>query len=150
MKVLPDLENLIVTRQVLPYMRRARRGRIVMMSSIGGKIAMPGASPYCASKFALRGWSESVRVELAPLGIDVLLVSPGPTGTQFWDHLVEQQGSIPWTTRMAMPVEKAAAQVVRAIARGRREIILGFRGRWFVRLGRWFPGLMDGIMRRMA
>lgn len=62
---------------VLPSMRRRGRGRIVNVSSIAGRFAMPVMSAYCASKFALEGLSEALRHELRPQGIDVVLVEPG-------------------------------------------------------------------------
>lgn len=70
-------------RAVLPAMRDARRGTIVNVSSVGGKIAIPFAAPYCASKHALEGFSDALRVEVAPFGIRVVVVEPGPIETRF-------------------------------------------------------------------
>jgi len=69
--------TMAVTRAVLPYMRAARHGRIVIISSAGGRIAAPGSSAYCASKFALEGFGEALAQEVAPLGLQVVLVEPG-------------------------------------------------------------------------
>jgi NAD(P)-dependent dehydrogenase (short-subunit alcohol dehydrogenase family) len=66
-----------VTRAVLPTMRAARRGRIVIISSAGGRTASMTISAYCASKFALEGFGESLALELAPLGLHVSLIEPG-------------------------------------------------------------------------
>jgi NAD(P)-dependent dehydrogenase (short-subunit alcohol dehydrogenase family) len=74
-----------MTRAVLPYMRRARRGRIVMITSIGGKIASLGISSYCATKFAQEGLGEVLSQELRPFGIDVVIVEPAITKTERWD-----------------------------------------------------------------
>ena len=73
-----------VTQAVLPGMRERRRGRILNMSSIAGKIASPLMGPYASSKFALEGLSDSLRLELAPFGIHVVLIEPGfiPTNMQ--------------------------------------------------------------------
>src|SRR5262249_55230802 len=60
-------------------------GRIVMISSVGGKNAMPFVGPYAASKFALEGFSESLRRELIVFGIDVVIVAPGAVATPIWD-----------------------------------------------------------------
>jgi short-subunit dehydrogenase len=139
-----------LTHEALPLLKAGRQPIIVNIGSILGHRATPQNSAYCASKFALRGWTESIRVELAAEGIDVLLASLGPTSTDFWDHLVDRQGEVPWTTSMAMPAEVAARRIVRAMAHGRREIIPGFRARWFVRLSRHFPRLFDRILRRYA
>ena len=73
-----------VTRALLPKMRRQGFGHIVMLSSIGGRSAFPGVSNYAASKFALEGWSESLRLEMKALGIQVVLVEPGSFETDIW------------------------------------------------------------------
>jgi len=67
-----------LTQLVTPHMRTRRRGRIVNISSIGGKIYEPLGAWYHATKFAVEGFSDSLRVELAPFGIDVVIVEPGP------------------------------------------------------------------------
>ena len=73
-----------VTQVVLPLMRAQGKGRIINISSISGKIGFPGLSPYVASKHALEGFSESLRLELKPFGIDVSLVEPGSYQTNIW------------------------------------------------------------------
>ncbi|GHH96819.1 oxidoreductase [Neobacillus kokaensis] len=73
-----------VTKTVLPYMRKQKSGKIINVSSISGKVAFPGLSPYCASKHALEGWSESLRLEMKPFGVDVVLVEPGSFKTNIW------------------------------------------------------------------
>ncbi|MFI9388158.1 oxidoreductase [Kutzneria sp. NPDC052558] len=72
-----------VTRAVLPHMRARRQGRIVQMSSVGGVVGNPGHAIYATSKFALEGMSEALAGEVAPLGIRVLIVEPGPFRTEF-------------------------------------------------------------------
>ncbi|MHA7306426.1 oxidoreductase [Arthrobacter sp. TMN-49] len=74
---------LAVTRAVLPVMRAQRSGRIVNMSSVGGFVQFPGWGVYGATKFAVEGLSEAMRGELAPLGIDVVIVEPGSFRTDF-------------------------------------------------------------------
>jgi NAD(P)-dependent dehydrogenase (short-subunit alcohol dehydrogenase family) len=69
--------------EVLPGMRRRRRGSIVNISSIGGLVGFPGVGYYCATKFAVEGLSESLSKEVAPLGIKVLVVEPGPFRTDW-------------------------------------------------------------------
>ncbi len=81
---------LIVTQAFAPLLsahatRNVRPGRIVMMSSVGGKNAFPFVGPYNASKFGLEGLSESLRRELMLLGIDVIVVAPGAVATPIWD-----------------------------------------------------------------
>ncbi len=76
-----------VTQSVLPFMRKNKRGRIINMSSISGKFGFPGLSPYTASKHALEGYSESLRLELRPFGIDVVLIEPGSYQTNIWSSI---------------------------------------------------------------
>lgn len=73
-----------VTRAVLPHMRAARRGRIVIISSVAGRIAAPAGSAYCASRFAQEGFGESLSQEVAPLGVQAVLVEPGMTWHEHW------------------------------------------------------------------
>ena len=82
--------QLIVTQAMAPLLgadrtRKGAPGRIVMISSVGGKNALPFAGPYAASKFALEGLSESLRRELMLFGIDVIVVAPGSVATPIWD-----------------------------------------------------------------
>lgn len=75
--------TLLAIQGVLPAMREARSGTIVNISSVAGKIAIPFAAPYCASKHALEALSDSLRVELAPFGVRIVVVEPGPIVTRF-------------------------------------------------------------------
>src|SRR5262252_9580812 len=73
-----------VTRAVLPHMRQAGAGRILFISSIGGRIGSLGVSAYCATKFAVEGFAESLMQEVAPLGLHVVLIEPGIIKTERW------------------------------------------------------------------
>ncbi|MRD18378.1 SDR family oxidoreductase [Bacillus thuringiensis] len=73
-----------ITQLVLPYMRKQRSGKIINISSISGQVGFPGLSPYVSSKYALEGWSESLRLEVKPFGIDVALIEPGSYNTNIW------------------------------------------------------------------
>jgi NAD(P)-dependent dehydrogenase (short-subunit alcohol dehydrogenase family) len=73
-----------VTRAVLPGMRELRRGRVINISSVNGRFAVPGLSAYSSSKFAVEGLSESLRYELLPFGIYVVLVEPGTFKTDIF------------------------------------------------------------------
>jgi NAD(P)-dependent dehydrogenase (short-subunit alcohol dehydrogenase family) len=124
---------LYTTLAALPYMRRNRSGRIVNISSIGGKIGVPHLVPYCASKFALTGLSDSIRGEIAKDGIHVTTVCPGlmRTGSPFnaWfkgQHRAEfawfvVSDSIPG---MTIHAERAASQIVEACRYGESELVI--------------------------
>jgi len=73
-----------MTQAVLPTMRRQREGAIIQIGSVSGRVGLPGYSAYAASKFAIEGFSESLRHEVAPYGIRVLVVEPGAYRTPIW------------------------------------------------------------------
>ncbi|TMU87448.1 SDR family oxidoreductase [Bacillus sp. BHET2] len=73
-----------ITQLVLPFMREQGNGKIINMSSISGRIGFPGLSPYVSSKHALEGYSESLRIEMRPFGVDVHLIEPGSYQTRIW------------------------------------------------------------------
>ena len=73
-----------VTKAVLPHMRQARRGRVILISSVGGRIGALSVTAYCSTKFAIEGFGESLFQELAPLGIRVVLIEPGIIKTERW------------------------------------------------------------------
>ena len=75
--------HLAVTKELLPALLE-RRGRIVTVGSIGGRFSAPFLAPYSASKFAVRAWSEALRSELRPHGVQVVLVEPGAVATEIW------------------------------------------------------------------
>lgn len=84
------LGAIAVTKAFLPDMRKRRRGRIIMLSSISGRFGFPALAPYSASKFALEGFSESLRFEMLPFGVYVSLVEPGPYRTSIWEKGLEE------------------------------------------------------------
>ena len=79
---------------VLPTMRRRRSGRIVNISSVAGRFGYPLFGWYCASKHALEGMSDALRLEVAPWGIHVVLIEPGPVETEFFDVTLERAGPL--------------------------------------------------------
>jgi NAD(P)-dependent dehydrogenase (short-subunit alcohol dehydrogenase family) len=76
-----------VIQAVIPTMRKQRRGRIVNITSMGGRMSFPLDSIYHATKFALEGLSESIQYELEPFGIKVILIEPGAIGSNFWKNM---------------------------------------------------------------
>jgi len=81
--------HVATTKAVLPTMRAQKSGHIIMVTSIAGRVGQPVVSSYSASKFALEGWSESLRIETHSLGIRVALVEPGAFETDIWTRNVE-------------------------------------------------------------
>ena len=76
-----------VTKEVLPIMRKQRKGTIVNVSSVGGRVGAPLNSAYIASKFALEGLSESMRYELKEFGINIVIIEPGVIKTNFMENI---------------------------------------------------------------
>lgn len=76
--------TIAVTKAILPHMRAAGRGRIITISSVGGRVSSFGVSMYCASKFALEGFGEALSMEIAPFGLQSILVEPGIIDTTRW------------------------------------------------------------------
>ncbi|HJQ33514.1 MAG TPA: SDR family NAD(P)-dependent oxidoreductase [Pyrinomonadaceae bacterium] len=139
---------LYTTLAVLPQMRARGEGRIVNVSSIGGKISVPHLVPYSASKFALAGLSDGLRAELAKDGVVVTSVFPGlmrtgsPRNATFKGrHRAEYawfavSDSLPITSINA---ERAAAQIVRACARGQAELVITTQAQLAVKFRALFP-----------
>src|SRR5215212_8582774 len=146
---------LYTTLAVLPQMRARRDGRIVNVSSIGGKIAVPHLVPYSASKFALAGLSDGLRAELAKDGVVVTSVFPGlmrtgsPRNATFKGrHRAEYawfaiSDSLPVTSINA---ERAAAQIVEAVRRGRAELVISVQAQAAVKFRALFPEATADIL----
>jgi short-subunit dehydrogenase len=75
-----------LTLRLLPAMLARRSGTIVNVASMGGRVGIPGEAAYCASKFALTGWSEAMAIDLHGTGVAVRLIQPGPIDTDIWDR----------------------------------------------------------------
>jgi NAD(P)-dependent dehydrogenase (short-subunit alcohol dehydrogenase family) len=146
--------NLI--RQAVPHMQRAGGGRIVNISSIGGKVAVPHLAPYSASKFALVGLSDAFRAELACDGIYVTTVTPGTmrTGSQVNATFKGDHGAeFTWfSLSTALPLaavdaDRAAAKIVAACRRGQASLIIGLPARAAIIGNALFPSLTGEIMK---
>jgi short-subunit dehydrogenase len=131
------------TRLFLPVLRHGTRPAIVNISSIAGKRAIPARSEYSASKFALQGFSEALRAEVAKDGIDVLVICPGLTQTNFSQNMIERKARMPVDHLRGMTPEKVAAATLRSIERGRAEVLLTLQGKLIVYVSRFFPRVAD-------
>lgn len=132
---------MLLTRAVLPHMLARGNGRIVNIGSALGAIGMAYHAAYCGSKFALRGFSEALRRELADTPVGVTYVAPRATRTGLNDdratRMLEATG-----TALDRP-EEVALQIVRAIERGAREHAIGQPEKIFARLNGLIPRLID-------
>jgi short-subunit dehydrogenase len=137
-------------RAALPLLRDGNRPMIVNVSSVLGHRAVPKKSEYCASKFALHGLSDAVRAELVRCGIDVLLVSPSTTKTEFFDSVLEKKAHLPWLAWGGMRADAVARKAVRAIRRGRQEIILTPGGKLLVWADRLCPPVVNRLVARFG
>jgi NAD(P)-dependent dehydrogenase (short-subunit alcohol dehydrogenase family) len=141
------------TLAVLPTMRARRGGRIVNITSIGGKIAMPHLLPYDSAKFAALGFSEGLRAELRKDGIDVVTVVPGLMRTGSATSAVFQgnpEEEFAWFSGMAgsrffaMDARRAARRIVAAMRSGDGEVVLG----WQAKLARLSKDLFPNLVVR--
>jgi short-subunit dehydrogenase len=137
-----------LTRKSIPFLKQGNDPLIVNMSSILAHRAAPLKSEYCASKFALHGFSDSIRAELVSDGVALLLVSPSTTDSEFFDAAIEDDTGKNWKKRGSMPPEQVAAKTIRAMKKRKHEIILTHGGRLLVWLDRIVPGIANRIMAR--
>jgi len=137
-----------LTQALLPHFESRPRAHVVNIGSIFGSIGYPCFASYSASKFAMRGYSEALRRELAHTSVQVHYVAPRCTRTAF------NKGSV---ARMAEQLrmnqdspEEVAAHVVDAISSGQADAYLGWPERLFVRINALLPRLVDGPLVREA
>ena len=104
---------------------------------------MPGRSEYSASKFAVAGFTESIRAEWSKWGIHVLLINPGFTATDFEWNLVVDTSRYPTQQKRVMTADRVAIQTLEAIRRRRHEVTLTPEGRLLLLVNRLFPRLVD-------
>src|SRR5215208_3101918 len=131
------------TRALLPLLKRGVTPAIVNISSVVGKRALPARSLYSASKFAVMGFSEAIRAELAKDGIDVLVVSPGLTRTNFSQNMLEQKARMQMDHMRGMTSEEVASATMKAVERGTLETTLTLKGKLLVLVNRFAPWIVD-------
>jgi short-subunit dehydrogenase len=136
------------TRAFLPMLKQGNRPAIVNISSIAGKRGIPARSEYSASKFAVQGFSEALRAELSKDGIDVLVVCPGLTQTNFSKNMLEQKAKVRLDHMRGMTSEEVAAATLRSIEKGKNEVTLTLQGKLMVLVSRFFPRVADLISKR--
>jgi len=108
---------LSLTQRLLPTFRAQRHGRIVIVSSESAFAGQPANSPYCASKWAVEGWAESVMYELEPFGIEIILIEPGAYRTNIWESsprvLPETSAYRPLLRHLEVAVDSYVAKTAR-------------------------------------
>lgn len=137
------------TYYALPHLERSQ-GRILVVSSMGGKAAIPYNTPYCASKYALHGFYDALRMELRQKGVSVTVICPWWVATEFHQALLDKNG-VPRGefgraiyTAKTMTAERCAQTSLQAAWKRRREVLMG-PGLWAVWLKVLAPGLMDRL-----
>ncbi len=137
------------SKYALPYLLQSK-GSLVGVISIAGYIGLPGRTGYAASKFAVRGFLDTVRVENLKKGLHVLIAAPGFTASNIrkkaLDASGQQQGESPRNEGKMMSSEQCARLIIKGIRKRKREVIMTFvEGKLAVFLGKWIPGLVDKL-----
>jgi len=137
-------------KPAIPVLEKSH-GRLALIGSVSGYVAVPATGAYAMSKFAVRALADALFHELRPKGVAVTLVSPGFVESDF--RQVDNQGvhhsgqGDPYPKWIVMPTATAARKIIRAIARGQREIILTGHGKLAVFLQRHLPGVLSLFFR---
>ena len=144
-----------VTMAALPYLKRNSESRIVNISSIGGRVAVPHMAPYCTSKFALAGFSDALRAEVAAQGIRVTTVSPGlmRTGSHVNASFKgDRSKEFAWFSigagmpLLSISARRAARQIVAAARRGRPELTITLQARGLILAQALMPNCLARIL----
>lgn len=135
-----------LTRSALPLLRHGAAPLVVNIGSILGYRAIPRMSEYCASKFALTGLSESLSAEFGRLGIDVMLVSPGRTVSEFQQNLLADRGESHWPGLPQTDVTTVARRIIRGMERGRKRLFPNWSAKCMYWGNRLAPGLLDRFL----
>jgi short-subunit dehydrogenase len=136
------------TRALLPLLREGKTPAILNISSIAGRCGIPARSEYSASKFAVQGFSEALRAELAKDGIDVLLVNPGLTQTNFSKNMLEQKAKVKMDHLRGMSAEEVARRTLDALAKGKHEATFTLKGKLLLLVRRFFPWVVSIVTKK--
>lgn len=137
------------TKYALPYILE-QKGSVVGVSSIAGFIGLPGRAGYSASKYAMHGFLNTLRVENLRKGLHVLIVAPGFTASNIRKTALtadgSAQGETPRNENKMMSAEEVALRIIKAIQKRKRTLILTFvEGKLTVFLSKWLPALVDKL-----
>jgi short-subunit dehydrogenase len=136
-----------VTRAVLPHMFMRGEGHIINMVSVAGLLASPLITSYAASKFGVRGFTDALRREVAPLGIKVSGIYPGPASTEFGSHVGKNDAyrSVGSVLKFHMTSKYVASRVVDVAKHPRRSLIIPWWFRILTTFDMLFPVVVDWI-----
>jgi short-subunit dehydrogenase len=139
------------TQAVLPPMIERCQGQIINVSSVVGKRAFSNIAVYSASKFAVNGFTEALRVEVARYGIEVILICPTSTDTPFFER-AGSDGMTPKRARspVVMGSDRVAEIIVDAAVGRKREVVLSYSARFFLMINKLMPGMVDWGLKRIA
>jgi short-subunit dehydrogenase len=135
-------------RKAIPILVNGTEPAVVNVASMCGRRAMPAWTEYSASKFALCGLTEALRGELARFDIDILLIIPGLTKSDFSHHFLKSEGKAKIEYDKGMPPETVAAAIVKALVKNKTETWIGADTQWMLRVNRWLPRLVDYLLAR--
>jgi short-subunit dehydrogenase len=139
-----------LTRLAIPHLRQGQNPMIVNVSSAVGRRGLPGIAEYSASKFALTGWSESLRAELAKDGIHLLIVSPGAIQTEFRTNLIADRIDYGSLAQQTMTADRCASFIVNGMRWRKGEVVITLQAKLLLWANRLCPGLLDWGLRRHA
>ena len=137
-----------LVRLAIPMLERGRQPAVVNVASMCGRRAMPAWSEYSASKYALCGLTEALRGELSRFDIDVLLVVPGLTRSDFSKHLLLTQGRAKIDFTKGMAPEDVAAGIIAGLRLNTTEKVIGRDARAVLFVNKFFPRLTDWLLAR--
>jgi short-subunit dehydrogenase len=135
-------------RRAIPILVNGVEPAIVNVASMCGRRAMPAWSEYSASKYALCGLTEALRGELARFDIDILLIIPGLTSSEFSQHFLRSEGKAKIEYDKGMPPEYVAERIVTSLRKSTTETWIGSDTNWMLRVNRWFPWFVDYMLAR--
>lgn len=137
------------TKHALPHIE-AQNGTIVGISSIAGYKGLPARTGYSASKFAMQGFLEALRIEMIPKKVHVMWVSPGFTSSNIRNTALNNDGKAqqetPLDEKKLMSAEQCAAIIINAIEKQKRTVVMTFQGKLTVWLNKFFPAWVDKLV----
>ncbi|MCG3164440.1 MAG: putative oxidoreductase [Bacteroidia bacterium] len=137
------------TKYALPYLLKTK-GSVVGISSIAGYNGLPGRTGYSASKFAMQGFLDALRIENLKTGLHVLVACPGYTASNVRNAALvadgSAQGESPRDEEKMMSAEEVAEEIVKAVEKRKRTIVLTGQGKLAVWMNKFFPALTDKLV----